>query len=978
MRTSKILTIAVAFALLASALMPIMGIGPVANAAADGHTEVKIGMLNPITGPIAVYADAFTDAAQLAIDHLNDGQEGFVFSLVEQDSGCDGTTAASAAQTLVDSNVVGIVGAACSGATLGAQPVASQAGIPMVSYASTSPAVTSADDMDYLFRVVPSDAQQGVAMASMAAAHGWQKPGLIHMTNDYGAGLAAVVEGAYAAAGQEMCVKIGYDEDTTDFSTIVSELAAAECDSLITVTYATDGAALLEEMANQGIQGPTSPVCSADCPFPIMGADGIADMGFLSAFTDPTAATMVIATKPASGTDTDAKAAFEAAWAEYYVDEDGNPGNASAAIYTHETYDAVTMLGHAAMNAECGSQECGAEVRDHLRELGNAFEGASGIHTFDANGDVAGSGYDVCQFVPVLVDGQMTLQMVCNGHFGTHLTFPGAAHIKIGLLNPMTGPIANFSPGFSIAAGVAEMYMNTIQPLNFQFEVIEADSGCDGTTAASAAQTLIDAGVVGIAGAACSGATMGAIEIAKTAGVPMVSYASTSPAITDYDDDGYLFRVVPSDAQQGVALAAAVAASGAEEVAVISMTNDYGAGFASAFTTAFGGDNNLCAAATYEEDTTDFSTIVSDVLASGCENVVMITYAVDGAALAEEFASQGFGGMIFGGDGIADVSFSSSFTDMEVMDGMTVTKPSAGQDSSLGAMFDMFYAGAAAAAGYEGGIYTREVFDAVAIIGLAQATALRTPVEDGVKDMLGTAVAGPSAPQEGAAGVHAFDSNGDVAGNGFDICTFWVDDNGADMEVMLDCHSSWGLFEGLNDGGIPMAYGDDDDCPFFSEAGMALCEEQNQGVECDGETAEDGRACAEIVMTFCAENEDDGCDFFLTETEGFDPENMTEEDNWTFKDYCNWEGFDDESEPWDRGFCEVLTKEPATDVMGCTDSTANNYNVEATKDDGSCTFDNEGNTTKEDLEEAADEVPGFGLLSVVAAIGAVLLLRRRL
>ena len=139
----------------------------------------------------------------------------------------------------------------------------------------------------------------------------------------------------------------------------------------------------------------------------------------------------------------------------------------------------------------------------------------------------------------------MTLQLACNGHFGMALTFPGAAHIKIGMLNPITGPIAVYSPGFSIAAGVAETYMNTIQPLNFQFEVIQADSGCDGTTAATGAQTLIDAGVVGIAGAACSGATLGAIEVAKTAGVPMVSYASTSPAITNYDDDGYLFRVVP-------------------------------------------------------------------------------------------------------------------------------------------------------------------------------------------------------------------------------------------------------------------------------------------------------------------------------------------------------------------------------------------------------------------------------------------------
>jgi PGF-CTERM protein len=49
------------------------------------------------------------------------------------------------------------------------------------------------------------------------------------------------------------------------------------------------------------------------------------------------------------------------------------------------------------------------------------------------------------------------------------------------------------------------------------------------------------------------------------------------------------------------------------------------------------------------------------------------------------------------------------------------------------------------------------------------------------------------------------------------------------------------------------------------------------------------------------------------------------------------------------------------------DSTANNYNANATMvDDVGCTFD-----------KVEDEVPGFGLLSAVAAIGVVLLLRRR-
>ena len=61
MKSSKILTLAVAFTVLASVGMPIFSLGPVANAAADDPVvNVKIGLLNDATGPIAVYSEGFT------------------------------------------------------------------------------------------------------------------------------------------------------------------------------------------------------------------------------------------------------------------------------------------------------------------------------------------------------------------------------------------------------------------------------------------------------------------------------------------------------------------------------------------------------------------------------------------------------------------------------------------------------------------------------------------------------------------------------------------------------------------------------------------------------------------------------------------------------------------------------------------------------------------------------------------------------
>ena len=97
--------------------------------------------------------------------------------------------------------------------------------------------------------------------------------------------------------------------------------------------------------------------------------------------------------------------------------------------------------------------------------------------------------------------------------------------------------------------------------------------------------------------------------------------------------------------------------------------------------------------------------------------------------------------------------------------------------------------------------------------------------------------------------------------------------------------------------------------------------------------------------------------------------------------WCNSEDFADEAEDWDIGFCSVITAEPEPEpvaVIGCMDDTANNYNADATEDSdpSSCTFDVV--EPEPEPKEEADEVPGFGLLSAVAAIGVVLLLRRRL
>ena len=139
--------------------------------------------------------------------------------------------------------------------------------------------------------------------------------------------------------------------------------------------------------------------------------------------------------------------------------------------------------------------------------------------------------------------------------------------IKIGFLNDASGPISQFAAPFTFAWGAAMDDLNAMGD-DYVFEVIEADSGCDGEMAGTAAQSLVDAGVVAVVGAACSGASMGANAVLAAAGIPMVSYASTSPALSDATAYPHFYRIVPSDALQGEAVADMIMASGAENTAV--------------------------------------------------------------------------------------------------------------------------------------------------------------------------------------------------------------------------------------------------------------------------------------------------------------------------------------------------------------------------------------------------------------------------
>ena len=445
------------------------------------------------------------------------------------------------------------------------------------------------------------------------------------------------------------------------------------------------------------------------------------------------------------------------------------------------------MIGKAAM------AEDGANMEANLQSIGTDYAGASGSHTFDASGDVAGAGYDICRFDAL---SSTDVFFSCRAHWtrdgGVAATEFTGMTVKIGFLNPITGPIAVYAPGFGAAANIALGMMNIAGwGSGLQFELVMADSGCDGTAAATGAQTLVDAGVVAVAGAACSGATMGANAILSAAGIPMISYASTNPGLSDATAYPLFFRVVPSDAIQGPALADVVTAGGSSNIALLHMNNDYGSGLADSFDDAWtDAGNTLCDKIGYADTDTDFTSQVQAVVDGGCDSVMLISYASDGAAILEELSTQSFSGAVYGGDGIAEEGIAVGMSDTSMLDGAVATKPASATPNERSMAFAAICGSIPDCAG---GIYTAEAFDAIIIIGYSVFAQLSSP-EGTPLSMLISAVGQGFV---GASGVHSFDAAGDVAGNGYCVGTFSVASDGA---VSFNCDRFW-----TRDGGIQNA-----------------------------------------------------------------------------------------------------------------------------------------------------------------------------
>ena len=225
----------------------------------SGEDEAfRIGVMESLTGPGETYGTVANQAKQLAVDEINaaGGINGRMIELVVEDSKCNAQDAITAYNKLTDVDGVKIIlGTSCSGAMLGAAPLAEEEGVVMFSGLATNPDIAEAGD--YIFRTSMNDAQLGIDTGNQLWADGIRKLATINETTDYAEGVRRESVAQFEKRGGEVVAEERYPSDVTDFRSQLTKLLNASPDALHIAAQAEfAGGTIVKQARELGFDGP--------------------------------------------------------------------------------------------------------------------------------------------------------------------------------------------------------------------------------------------------------------------------------------------------------------------------------------------------------------------------------------------------------------------------------------------------------------------------------------------------------------------------------------------------------------------------------------------------------------------------------------------------------------------------------------------------------------------------------------------------
>ena len=240
----------------------LFGFGPVAGSvqAAEGEKIIKIGTIFPLTGPVATAGQRCQAAVQTAVEILNNKHPevkvplankggilgGYKIVLVHADSQGKADVGKSEAERLINQEKVwGLIGSYNSSVSMPASFVAERAKKIFMCGSSSSAALTQRD-MNYFFRLAPTDATESAEFVDVLKWLNKKKKaniktiGIIYENSVFGKHAAEEAKKAAAAGGFKVVADVPFTPGATNLNSEIQTLKKANPDALFGAVLGAD------------------------------------------------------------------------------------------------------------------------------------------------------------------------------------------------------------------------------------------------------------------------------------------------------------------------------------------------------------------------------------------------------------------------------------------------------------------------------------------------------------------------------------------------------------------------------------------------------------------------------------------------------------------------------------------------------------------------------------------------------------------
>jgi branched-chain amino acid transport system substrate-binding protein len=239
---------------IALATLAAAAVAPVVPRRVNAAADVRFGVSGPFSGDDADYGRVWKLGMDLAVDDIMHagGIGGRALSLDYQDTQSDPKQSVVVAERFAgDARILAELGDFSSAASIAAAPIYERARLVQFGFTNSAPAFTGAGT--YMWSTSRTTSQDSALIARTTGARYGRKPAVAYQDSAWGVSAANAYSAEAKRLGSKVVAFESYLPEQKDFRALLSKIRAADPDVFVLFAYYTDGALILAQAADVGL-----------------------------------------------------------------------------------------------------------------------------------------------------------------------------------------------------------------------------------------------------------------------------------------------------------------------------------------------------------------------------------------------------------------------------------------------------------------------------------------------------------------------------------------------------------------------------------------------------------------------------------------------------------------------------------------------------------------------------------------------------